>query len=337
MSHVLVTGGTGFVGSHAVAELLRQGRTVRTTVRDLGRRPALLAMLQRAGIRDEGRLQVYAANLESDAGWAEAVDGCEFVHHVASPFPSQQPKDEQEILRPAVEGTLRVLRFSRQAGVRRMVMTSSFAAVGYGHPPREGREFTEADWTNLSAPLPPYIRSKTLAEQAAWKFIREEGNGMELTTINPTGIFGPVLGTDYSTSIMLIRQMLDGKMPGVPRISFGVVDVRDVVDIHLRAMTHPRAAGERFLAVSGAPLSMLQVANAIRSLPGAEKVPNKQIPDWLLRITALFNPKAKQVVPDLGRIRAASNQKAKTVLNWSPRSAQEAVIASAESLLGLSL
>lgn len=339
MSTVLVTGGTGFVGSRAVAELLKQGHTVRTTVRTLDRRAALLSMVQQAGASSDRNLEVFAADLDGDAGWAQAVDGCEFVHHVASPFPSQRPKDEQEIIRPAVEGTLRVLRFSRQAGVRRVIMTSSFAAVGYGHAPSKSREFTEADWSNLSVPLPPYIKSKTLAEQAAWKFIREEGGGMELSAINPTGIFGPVLGADYSSSIMLIKQMLDGKMPGIPRIYFGVVDVRDVVDIHLRAMTSPKAAGERFIAVSGPPMGMLQVAKAIRAQLGAaaEKVPAKQVPDWLLRITALFSARAKQVVPDLGKIRAASNQKARMVLGWSPRSGEDAVVASAESLLKLAL
>lgn len=325
------------MGSRAVAELLKQGHIVRTTVRNLDRRAALQSMIRQARASDHGNLEILAADLESDAGWAEAIRGCEFVHHVASPFPSQRPKDEQEIIRPAVEGTLRVLRFSRQAGVRRVIMTSSFAAIGYGHAPSRGREFTEADWSDLSAPLPPYIRSKTLAEQAAWKFIRTEGGGMELTAINPTGIFGPVLGADYSSSIMLIKQMLDGKMPRVPRIYFGVVDVRDVVDIHLRAMTNPEAAGERFIAVSGPPMSMLQVATAIRAQLGAaaEKVPAKQAPDCSLRIMALFSAKARQVVPDLGKIRAASNRKARTVLGWSPRPGEGAVVASAESLLKL--
>ncbi|HTW45986.1 MAG TPA: NAD-dependent epimerase/dehydratase family protein [Acidobacteriaceae bacterium] len=337
MSIVLVTGGTGFVGSHLVAELLKQDCKVRTTVRDLDRRSLLAATLERSGVTNRQNLEIYAADLESDAGWATAIDGCEFVHHVASPFPSDPPRDENVIIRPAVEGTKRVLRFSRMMGVRRVVMTSSFVAVGFGHPPSNGREFTEADWTDISVPLPPYIKGKTLAEQAAWKFIREEGSGMEFTTIIPAGIFGPVLGTDYAASIMLIKLMLDGKMPGLPRIYFGVVDVRDVVDIHLRAMTNPRAAGERFIAVSGAPMSMLQVAQTIRARLGtaAKKVPRKQLPDWLMRIAAFFNPKAKQVLPLLGKCPASSNQKARTVLGWSPRLGEEAVIASAESLLKL--
>jgi dihydroflavonol-4-reductase len=217
-------------------------------------------------------------------------------------------------------------------------MTSSFVAIGFGHPPSNGHEFTEADWTDTSVQLTPYIKGKTLAEQAAWKFIREEGGGMELTTIIPAGIFGPVLGTNCAASVMLIKLMLDGKMPGLPRIYFGVVDVRDVVDIHLRAMTNPRAAGERFIAISGAPMSMPQLARTLRAEfdTAAEKVPRRPLPDWLMRIAALFNPNAKQVLPLLGKCPASSNQKARTVLGWSPRPAEEAVIASAESLLRLS-
>jgi dihydroflavonol-4-reductase len=180
MSTVLVTGGTGFLGGHLVAELLKQGHKVRTTIRDLKRRSSLVATLEYAGATNQQNLDIYAADLESDDGWVEAIKGCEFVHHVASPFPSEPPKDENEIIRPAVEGTMRVLRFARRAEVRRVVMTSSFVAVGFGHQPSNGHEFTEADWTDMSAPLPPYIKSKTLAEQAAWKFIREEGSGLEL-------------------------------------------------------------------------------------------------------------------------------------------------------------
>lgn len=337
MSIILVTGGTGFVGGHMVAGLLKAGHEVRTSVRNLQRKVELLSMLEQAGVTNHAGLTVDAADLESDTGWAQMIKGCEFVHHVASPFPSQQPKDEQQVIRPAVEGTLRILRFSRDAGVRRVIMTSSFAAIGYGHALRPGQVFSESDWTNLEAPLAPYIKSKTLAEQAAWSFIREEGGGMEFTAINPSGIFGPVLGPDYSSSVGLIQQMLDGEMPMVPRISFGVVDVRDVVDIPIRAMTYSVAAGERFIAVSGPPVSMLEVARILRSTLGdaASKVPTKQAPDWLLRTMALFSARARQVLPDLGRLRSASNKKARTVLGWAPRSATDAVLATAHSLLEL--
>ena len=334
MSTVVVTGGSGFVGSHAVAELLKQGHSVRTTVRNLSRRQDVLDMMKAAGVPDASRLSFYATDLEKDEGWAEAVDDCDYVLHVASPFPGKEPEDAEEIIRPAKEGVLRVLRFARDARVKRVVITSSFAAIGYGHPQRE-MPFTEEDWTNVNAPLPAYIKSKTIAERAAWDFIRSEGKGLELSVINPTGIFGPVLGKDFSSSIGIVKGMLDGKMPGSPRIYFGVVDVRDVVDLHLRAMTSPAAAGERFIAVAGQPLSMLQVALAIRKSlgPKAAKVPTRQLADWLVRVMALFNPSAKRMVGELGKVRAASNEKAKRVLDWSPRSSEEAVVASAESLL----
>jgi dihydroflavonol-4-reductase len=296
-------------------------------------------MLQCAGVSSHESLDIRVADLERDEGWADAVDGCEFVHHVASPFPAQQPKDEQDLIRPARDGTLRVLRFSLASGVHRVVMTSSFAAVGSGHEPRSGGVFTESDWTNLHVPLPAYIKSKTLAEQAAWEFVREEGRALELSVINPAGIFGPVLGPDYSSSIALIRRLLDGKMPGAPPHLFWCCRVRDVAELHLLAMTKPAAAGERFIAVAGAPMSLLQVGRALRAQLGlaAGKVPNRELPDWVMRLMALFSPDAKRVVPDLGKIRAASNEKAKGLLGWSPRSGETAVVASAESLLRLSV
>jgi nucleoside-diphosphate-sugar epimerase len=336
MSTVLVTGGSGFVGSYAVAELLKHGHTVRTTVRNPKRKEDVLAMMQAAGVFNPERLTFFTADLECDEGWAKAAEGCDYVLHVASPFPGKEPEDENELIRPAKEGTLRVLRFALNAHVRRVVMTSSFAAIGYGHPPTK-TPFTEKDWTNLDVPLPAYIKSKAIAERAAWDFVKSEGRELELSVINPTGIFGPVLGKDYSASVSMIKQMLDGKMPGCPRIYFGIVDVRDVVDLHLRAMTSPAAAGERFIAVAGQPLSLSQVAAAIRQRLGADaaRVPAKQLPDFIVRAMAIFNPNAKRLVSELGKIRGASNEKARRVLGWSPRSSEDAVVASAKSLLAL--
>lgn len=336
MSTVLVTGGSGFVGSHAVAELLKQGHRVRATIRNLKRKEDVLAMLRAAGVVAAEKLTFCIADLEENEGWPTAVEGCDYVLHVASPFPGKEPEDENDLIRPAKEGTLRVLRVASDARVRRVIMTSSFAAIGYGHPPTK-MPFTEKDWTNLDVPLPAYIKSKTIAERTAWDFVQSEGRGLELSVINPTGIFGPVLGKDFSSSISMIKQMLDGKMPGCPRIYFGVVDVRDVVDLHLRAMVNPAAAGERFIAVAGQPLSLFQVASAIRQRLGASaaKVPSKQLPDLLVRFMALFNPNAKRVVRELGKIRTASNEKARRVLGWSPKSCEDAVVASAESLISL--
>ncbi|WBY08925.1 NAD-dependent epimerase/dehydratase family protein [Sphingomonas sp. 7/4-4] len=216
MSKVLVTGGSGFVGSHVILQLLAAGHEVRTTVRSLSREAEVRATLAAAGADAGDRLSFFAADLEKDDGWAEAVAGCDYVHHVASPFPPAQPRDEQELIRPAREGTLRVLRAARDAGVKQIVVTSSFAAVGYGHGQRD-TPYTEADWTDPDGPaVQPYMKSKTLAERAAWDFIAREGNGMELAVVNPVGIFGPALNGDLSTSIFLVKTMIEGKMPGTP-------------------------------------------------------------------------------------------------------------------------
>ena len=225
--------------------------------------------------------------------------GCEYVLHVASPFPATIPKHEDELIVPAREGTLRVLRAARDAGVKRVVMTSSFAAIGYGHDTRTGsssearraqERFTEKDWTNPnSEDVMPYMKSKTLAERAAWDFIAREGAGLELSVVNPVAVFGPVLGSDYATSILLVQRMMDGALPGLPRLCFGVVDVRDVADLHLRAMTNPAANGERFLAVAGDFMWIVEIAKVLKARMGeaAKRVPTRQLPNWLVRLAAL--------------------------------------------------
>jgi nucleoside-diphosphate-sugar epimerase len=340
MSIVLVTGGSGFIGSHCIVRLLAAGHDVRTTVRDLKREGDVRAMLRAGGAEADGQLKFFAADLEKDGGWAEAVAGCDFVLHVASPFPLRVPKDEDELIVPAREGTLRVLRAARDARVKRVVLTSSFAAIGYGHAAQTA-PFDEATWTNLDGTVhvAPYMKSKTLAERAAWDFMANEGGGMELSVVNPVGVFGPVLGRDFATSIVIVQRLMDGGIPACPRLSFGVVDVRDVVDLHLLAMTHPAAKGERFLAVAGDCISMLEMAMVLKSRMGAaaKKVPTRQLPDWVLRAIAIFDPTVRQVVPELGNVKRASNEKARRVLGWTPRSNEEAIVATAESLVRLGL
>jgi nucleoside-diphosphate-sugar epimerase len=280
-----------------------------------------------------------AADLEKDAGWTEAVAGCEFVLHIASPFPATVPKDENEVIVPAREGALRVLRASRDAGVKRVVLTSSFAAIGYGQEPQTA-PFNETNWTDPNGKgVSPYVKSKTLAERAAWEFIAKEGGGLELSVVNPVGVFGPVLGPDYSTSILVVQKLMDGEIPGCPRISFGAVDVRDVADLHLRAMTSAAAKGERFLAVAGNFISVLEIAKALKERMGAaaKRVPTTELPDWLLRTVALFDPTVRQVVPELGKQKNATSEKAWRVLGWTPISREESIVATAESLVRLKL
>ncbi|MHA7873656.1 MAG: SDR family oxidoreductase, partial [Hyphococcus sp.] len=251
MSTVLVTGGSGFIGGHAILQLLAAGHEVRATVRNVKKEPDVRALLEKNGAASDAPLAFFAADLEQDDGWSDAVAGCDYVLHVASPFPPAMPKHEDELIIPARDGALRVLQAARAAGVKRVVMTSSFAAVGYGQGKRS-TPFDEQCWTDVDgAGVTPYVKSKTIAERAAWDFVKGEGGGLELSVVNPGAVFGPVMGPDYSTSIILIQRLMDGALPGCPRLSFSVVDVRDVVDLHLRAMTHPAANGERFIATEG--------------------------------------------------------------------------------------
>lgn len=339
MSTILVTGGSGFVGSHCILQLLAAGHQVRTTVRSLKREDDVRGMLKEGGAEPGDRLSFIAADLEHDAGWSDAVAGCEYVLHVASPFPPNIPKHEDELIVPAREGALRVLRASRDAGVKRVVLTSSFAAIGYGHPP-QNTPFTETSWTDPDGGgVTAYVKSKTLAERAAWDFFANEGGRFELSVVNPVGVFGPVLGPDYSTSIHLVQRMMDGAMPGCPRISFGVVDVRDVADLHIRAMTHPAAKGERFLAVAGDFMSLLDIAKVLKRRMGAsaKRVPTFQLPNWLVRLAAMRDPGVQQIVPELGKMKNATSEKARRMLGWAPRSNEESIVATAESLVRLGL
>jgi dihydroflavonol-4-reductase len=340
VSKVLVTGGSGFIGSHAILQLLAAGHDVRATVRNLSRVKDVQAMLRHGGSGGgETGVDFVAADLEDDGGWAAAAAGCDYVLHVASPFPEKVPKHEDDLIRPAREGALRVLRAARDAKVKRVVLTSSFAAIGYGSEAK-AKTFTEADWTNPdSADVQPYAKSKTLAERAAWDFIKAEGGGLELSVVNPVGVFGPVLGPDYSSSILIVQRLMDGALPGCPRLYFGAVDVRDVADLHIRAMTAPEARGERFLAVAGDFLSFKDIALILRAgFPkAAAKVPTRELPDFMVRLVALMDPAARQILPELGKHKNAVADKARRVLGWAPRSNQDAILATAQSLLDLKL
>ncbi|KRB22777.1 SDR family oxidoreductase [Mesorhizobium sp. Root172] len=334
---VLVTGGSGFLGAHCILELLKGGYRVRTTVRSSKREADVLAMLKAGGIEPGDRLSFAIADLTSDAGWPQAVAGCDYVLHVASPFPPGVPKQEDDLIIPAREGALRVLRAARDAGVKRVVLTSSFAAIGYGKMPPG--PFTEENWTDPTAKVSAYVKSKTLAERAAWDFIAAEGGRLELAVVNPVGIFGPVLGADHSTSTEFVQRMMNGAMPGLPRLSFGVVDARDVADLHVRAMTNPAAKGERFLAVSGDFMTVREIAQTVKARLGdaASRVSTRQLPDWLVRIVGLFNAEAAQLVTELGKVKNATNAKAVRLLGWAPRSREDALAATGESLVRLGL
>ncbi len=336
---VLVTGGSGFVGAHCILQLLQKGYRVRTTVRALAREADVRAMLKQGGADPGAALEFAAADLTGDAGWPEAVAGCAYVLHVASPFPPAIPQHEDELIVPAREGALRVLRAAREAGVKRVVLTSSFAAIGYGQKPK-GRPFNETDWTDPNGEdVRAYVKSKTLAERAAWDFIAKEGGALELAVVNPVAVFGPVLGPDYSTSILLVQRLMDGAMPGCPRLYFGAVDVRDVAWMHVECMTNPAAKGERFLAVAGDFVSIAEIARILKRRlgPAAKRVPTLELPDFLVRLAAMRDSAVQQILPELGKRKNGSNEKARRALGWQPRSTEESLVATAQSMIELGL
>jgi dihydroflavonol-4-reductase len=319
-SPVLVTGGSGYLGTQLIAALLRAGCPVRATVRPTAREAELRAAVRR-GDADDASLEVVVADLTVDDGWAAAMAGCDEVHHVASPIPTAQPKDPDELIIPAREGTLRVLRAARDAGARRVVLTSSFAAIGY--TPKPGAEFTEDDWTDPDTPgLAPYPRSKVIAERAAWDLMAGDGGDTELVVVNPTFILGPTLTTDLRSSMQGIKAMLDGTMSVTRRARFGVADVRDVADLHIRAMATAEAAGKRFLALADGPaMSFLDVADILRRRLGplAARVPTQEAPG-----------------DDLPRP-IIHNDRARNELGWRPRPAETTIVESAESMRDLGM
>jgi nucleoside-diphosphate-sugar epimerase len=330
---VLVTGGSGFLGGWCAVELLKRGYRVRTTVRDLARESGVRAAVgTEAGAGAGGELSFFAADLTADEGWAEAIAGCDYVLHVASPFPPAQPKDPDELIVPAREGTLRVLRRSLEAGVERVVVTSSVAAVRGGAAPT-GSPLDESSWTDLDNPsLSPYVRSKTIAERAAWDLVREASASKRLAVVNPGAILGPALSDDHSFSLQMVERLLHGT-PGNPRVGFSVVDVRDVADLHIRAMTDPAAGGERFIAATEF-LWMADVAAILRANLGdaASKVPKRNIPDFLVRLMGRFDPGVRSIVNQLGEKVMLSSAKAETKLGWTPRPAEETVVDCGRSL-----
>jgi len=337
MSVVLVTGASGFVAAHVIDQLLNADHSVRATVRSESKKSTVRDMLHTAGTRHMERLSFVLADLLRDEGWAEACHGCDYVMHVASPMTATN--DPDAVIKPAVDGVLRVLKAARAARVKRVVFTSTCGAVYYGHPLR-AEPFDETSWTNVEAGgMSLYVKSKALAERAAWDFMAREGGDLELTTVNPTGIFGPALGPDYSESLDLIKRLVDGSMPACPDLWFGVVDVRDVADLHVRAMTSPAAKSERFIASAGNAVSLLDIAEELRARLGdrAAKVPTRKLPTFIVRFLALFNQQLADLVPLLGKVRNATGAKAMRDLGWQPRAWQDTIVGTAESLFALGI
>jgi len=331
---VLVTGGSGYIAGFIIRQLVAEGWMVHTTVRDLAREGAIRKLLA----VDDARLKFFAADLTADAGWAAATSGCSHVAHVASPVPLRVVKDPDELIVPARDGALRALRAAKAAGVRRFVMTSSVAAIAYGRG-RGVHNFSEADWTPPGYPgAQPYVLSKTIAERAARDWVAAEGGGIEYCSINPSVVLGPVWSRDYSPSVAIVKRLLEGSVRGCPDIGFGIVDVRDVADLHVRALKAPNMAGERFLA-SGPFMKIAAIAEVLRARLGAEahRVPTRRVPDFVVRIAALFDPMLKLAANELGSVRNMDASHAKAVLGWATRPAQESIVDAARSLIDLGI
>ncbi len=331
----MLTGITGFIAQHIALALLDRGYQVRGTARSQAKADQTKALLRSHHQRADD-IEIHITDLLSDQGWTQAVAGCEFVIHTASPIPTVLPRDPDGLIAPARDGTLRVLKAAQAAQVSRVVMTSSVAAVMYGVRGLIPAVFDESHWSDPSylQDNTAYTRSKTLAERAAWEFIDHDGAGLELTTICPALVLGPVLSPDFSASVEVVTQLLSGKLPGLPQLGYQVVDVRDVAAAHILALDHPAAAGERFI-VAEEFMVFEAIADLLRQeFPTyGQKLPSRYLPSWMLRLLSWFNPALQQVIPDLDRKRYCSFEKAQQVLGWHPRSAQTAIIDAAQSLI----
>ena len=330
---VLVTGGSGYIGGWCVIELLKRGHRVKTTVRNLAREGEVRAAIAKA--TDPGnRLSFHAADLTADAGWDEAAEGCDYVLHVASPLGVAEPKDPDELIVPAREGARRAVSAAIKAGVKRVVLTSSVAATSTG-PGRPDSLSDETQWTDLSNPkVGAYGRSKTIAEKTAWEVIEAAGGPTTLATVNPTLVLGPVLSGDYSESVQVVERLVSGRVPGIPRLGFNIVDVRDVADLHIRAMTAPKAGGQRFIA-AGAWAWMADLAALAKARLGADgaRVPTRKVPDFVIRLAGLFDKDLGSVAPGLGVKHDYTSAKAQSLLGWRPRPLEETVLDCAKSLI----
>lgn len=336
---VLVTGAGSYIGLQIVLQLLEEGYPVRGTIRDLRREPHLREVLSRHTSAGDC-LELFQADLTADSGWDAAFEGVDYVMHVASPFRVVSKKDEDELIIPAVEGTRRVLRFAADARARRVVLTSSMAAVMSGYRDN-GRRFDESDWTEITPELDPYTKSKTLAEQAAWDFIRQlpPERSLELTVINPTFVFGPFLDETFDgSSTILLKNLLKRAYPANPAFDFGVVDVRDVAQAHLAAMITPEAAGQRFCCQAGT-LWMHEIAEILNKNFAARGYPVRtaRLPDIAVRVTALFDPNIRALIGTLGKRNHIDSSKIRAMLNWNPRPIEQTIVETAESMIDLKM
>ena len=335
METVLVTGGTGFIGLHCLQQLLDKGYKVRTTIRSESRKQEVMEAMKKHSSNCEN-LEFFIADLLSDDGWSEAVTGSKYVLHVASPFFLGEPENEDVFIKPAVEGTLRVLKACADSDVQKVVLTSSFAAVGYGHP-REKEVYTEEDWSSVDGEISPYAKSKTLAEKAAWEFVEnlEESKKFELTVINPVAVTGPMLTSDIGSSNDFLLKLISGSMPACPKIHMGYIDVRDVAKAHIFSMTEEKTNGERII-VSENEMFFAEVGKTLNEA-GFKKSPTKEMPNFLVKIMSLFVGELKTLLSALNRKGDIDKTKAKSFFNWDYISTEQSVTETAQQLQDMGL
>lgn len=335
-AQVAVTGASGYIALHVIQALLDQGYAVRGTFRDLARGETIRAALAKHA--DVSALSFAVADLLSDEGWDAAMADCQYLMHVASPLPIVEPKNHDDLIIPARDGALRALAAAARAGVQRVVLTSSIAAIGYGHESQSS--FTEADWSIPGKEIGAYASSKVIAERAAWDFIAglPAGEAPEMVAINPSFVLGPLIDPDGSASIEVVRKLLAREVPGCPKLGFNMVDVRDVAAAHLAGMTHPDAAGKRYICSTEARM-LSHVAEHLNRTFGPRGYPvrSRELPNWLVRIVALFDPAVGRIVPDLGREKHFDNAAIRRDLDWQPRPMDQTITDTAESLIDLGI
>lgn len=331
VDRVLLTGISGFLGQHIALQLLDAGYHVKGSVRDLAKADKVRTTLQRAGA-DISRLEFAALLLTEDQGWTEAMEGCRYLIHSASPVVLAEPKDRQEVIGPAVAGTRRAVLAALAAGAARIVLTSSTAAIQYGHADRK-RWLTEADWTDCSSPrVSAYSASKTLAEKEAWGLVEVAGRRDALAVINPAVILGPMLDEHEASSLAVVRMLIDGKAPAVPKLELAMVDVRDVAALHVDALTNPAAGGERCVAAAET-VPVVELGRRLSRHFPAYRIPRHTLPDWLVRLAGRFDKSVGSITPELGRPQNVTGTRGGQRLGRALISAETAAVAAAESLV----
>lgn len=335
---VLLTGVSGFLGSHTAIQLLEKDYQVVGTLRDINRAESIKEMIGKHTLKINN-LSFVEANLNDQNAWKNLTQGMDYIQHIASPFPRELPKNEDDLILPAKNGTLNILKAASVNGVKRVVITSSIAAIVYGKSKNHRNGvFDETHWTdaNNKKDNTPYFRSKTIAEKAAWDFIKSDNSGLELTTVCPGAMLGPILEKDFGTSASIVIKAMDGSMPALADIGFDVVDVRSIADLLILAMESPKAPNQRYIGTTGF-MKFKEVAQVLKKEYPKRKIPSLMLPNFVVRLFSNIDKSLKPVLVDLGVERKTANSKARKELDWNPLSNNEAILACAKSVIEMGI